>query len=176
MVVKYNTVSLRHKHNLETLFIHITHCIHIVLAFISNARQLIIHLKHFFFQQKFQFFFRKFCLILLNFILFYFSKKKKIRNLLFTFNWPTLLFIALFIITVHKYCRRLLFVTIQKLYCNTLFPLHLQYNYCNTIFLQYTLNLLLQYNPLGQISVTIHFLYCDTTSPSGQATFQPLIQ
>ena len=136
MVVKYNTVSLRHKHNLETLFIHITQCIHIVLAFISNARQLIIHLKHFFFQQKFQFFFRKFCLIL-------FFKKKKIRNLLFTFNWPTLLFIVLFIITVHKYCRRLLFVTIQKLYCNTLFPLHLQYNYCNTIIaIQFSCNTL----------------------------------
>ena len=72
-----NVVSLRLKHNPKILFIHINQCIHIVLAFTSNARQLIIHLKHCF-QQKF--YFRKFhflkilffenCLILFDFILF----------------------------------------------------------------------------------------------------------
>ena len=63
MTVKSNAVSLRHKHSLETLFIHINQCIHIVLAFTGNARHSIIHLKHFY-QQKFHFlkilFFRKF--------------------------------------------------------------------------------------------------------------------
>ena len=44
-----NAVSLRLKHSPEILFIHINQCIQIVLAFTSNARQLIIHLKHFFF-------------------------------------------------------------------------------------------------------------------------------
>ena len=56
-----NAVSLQLKHNPETLFIHINQCIHIVLAFTGNARQSIIFLKHFFYQQKFHF--RKFCLI-----------------------------------------------------------------------------------------------------------------
>ena len=53
---KFNltTVSPMHKHSLETLFIHINQCIHIVLTFIGNARQSIIHLKHFY-QQKFHF-------------------------------------------------------------------------------------------------------------------------
>ena len=41
----------------ETLIIHINQCIHIVLAFIGNARQSILHLKYCF-QQKF--YFRKF--------------------------------------------------------------------------------------------------------------------
>ena len=50
----FNLVSLRHKHRPETLFIHINQCIHIVLAFTDNARQSIIHLKHFY-QQKFHF-------------------------------------------------------------------------------------------------------------------------
>ena len=49
-----NAVSLRLKHSPETLFIHINQCIHIVLAFTGNARQSIIHLKHFY-QQKFHF-------------------------------------------------------------------------------------------------------------------------
>ena len=49
-----NAVSLRLKHSPETLFIHINKCIHIVLAFTSNARQLIIHSKHFY-QQNFIF-------------------------------------------------------------------------------------------------------------------------
>ena len=78
MVVKYSTVSLRHKHSPETLIIHINQCIHIVLAFTSNARQLIIHFKTFSSTKisflKISFFFRTFCLILLNFILFDFSK------------------------------------------------------------------------------------------------------
>ena len=81
-----NAVSLQLKHSPETLFIHINQCIHIVLAFTSNARQLIIHLKHFFIKRNFifeNFIFRKFCLILFDLILFYFSKKK-FRNLLFT--------------------------------------------------------------------------------------------
>ena len=56
-----NAVSLRLKHSPETLFIHINQCIHIVLAFTGNARQSIIHLKHFY-QQKF------------HFLKFYFSK------------------------------------------------------------------------------------------------------
>ena len=85
MVVKYNTVSLRHKHSPETLFIHINQCIHIVLAFTSNARQLIIHFKAFLSTKisflkisflkisflKISFFFSK---ILSHFILFDFSK------------------------------------------------------------------------------------------------------
>ena len=116
----------------------------------------------------------KFCLILFDFIfqkiIFFFT------NLLFTIDRSS--------ITVHK----LLFT---DYYCSR--P-KLQYNNCIAIqfsapspflttlhhiaiqFLQYTLNLLLQYNPLGQISATIHFLYCDTTSPSGRATFQLAIQ
>ena len=49
-----NAVSLRLKHSPETLVIHINQCIHIVLAFTGNARQSIIHLKHFY-QQKFHF-------------------------------------------------------------------------------------------------------------------------
>ena len=66
----------------------------------------------------------------------------------------------LFTVTVHGYC----WSQYKKLYCDTLFPLHLQYNYCNTIFLQYTLNLLLQYNPLGQISVTdSQYTFCIVT-------------
>ena len=56
MAVKYNAVSLRHKHSPETLIIHINQCIHIVLAFTDSARQSILHLKYFFFfQQKFHF-------------------------------------------------------------------------------------------------------------------------
>ena len=141
MVVKYNTVSLRHKHSPETLFKHINQCIHIVLAFTSNARQLIIHLKHFFFQQKFHFlkvsffFSRKFCLILLTFILFEFFFKKNyfFQNLLFTFDRSTLLLTVMFIITVHNYCRR---------YCLS------QYKNCiATHFFSTTLAIqLLQYN------------------------------
>ena len=50
----FNSVSLRHKHRPETLFIHINQCIHIVLAFTGNARQSILHLKYCF-QQKFYF-------------------------------------------------------------------------------------------------------------------------
>ena len=50
-----NAVSLRLKHSPKILFIHINQRIHIVLAFTSNARQLIIHKKLFFFQQKFHF-------------------------------------------------------------------------------------------------------------------------
>ena len=62
-----NTVSLRHKHGPETLIIHVNQCIHIVLAFSSNARQSNLHLKYCF-QQKFilenfNFFFRNFYLI-----------------------------------------------------------------------------------------------------------------
>ena len=49
-----NTVSPRHKHSPETLFIHLNQCIHIVLRFTGNARQSIIHLKHFY-QQNFIF-------------------------------------------------------------------------------------------------------------------------
>ena len=80
MVVKYNTVSLRHKHSPETLFIHITQCIHIILAFTGSARQSILHLKYCF-QQNFifenftseNFIFLKFFLILIDFILFLFN-------------------------------------------------------------------------------------------------------
>ena len=65
-----NTVSLRHKHSLDTLIIHINQCIHIVLAFSGNGRQSILHLKYCF-RQKFIyknfifeiFIFRKFYLI-----------------------------------------------------------------------------------------------------------------
>ena len=45
-----NSVPLRHKHYPEILFIHINQCIHIVLAFIDNARQSILHLKYCFHQ------------------------------------------------------------------------------------------------------------------------------
>ena len=73
MAVNLNTVSRRHKHSPETLIIHINQCIHLVLAFTSNARQLTIHLKHtFFFFKNFifeNFIFRKFCLILFDLIL-----------------------------------------------------------------------------------------------------------
>ena len=139
MVVKYNTVSLRHKHSPETLFIHINQCIHIVLAFTSNARQLIIHLQHFY-QQKFHFFFRKFCLILLKFFLFDFSKKNS--NLLFIVDQSTILFT----VTVHIYCSYLLFIfTVHDLSCNTI------------CLLQYTSSSVLQYNTP---SFTIHHGYC----------------
>ena len=63
-----NAVSLRLKHNPKILFIHINQCIHIVLAFTSNTRQLIIHLKHFY-QQKI--YFLK-ILFFDNFVSFYF--------------------------------------------------------------------------------------------------------
>ena len=118
MVVKYNTVSLRHKHSPETLFIHINQCIHIVLAFTSNARKLIIHLQHFY-QQKFHFFFRKFCLILLKFFLFDFSKTNS--DLLFIVDQSTILFT----VTVHSYCSYLLFIFTVHIYCSR--P-KLQYN------------------------------------------------
>ena len=75
-----NSVSLRHKHRPEILFIHINQCICIVLAYTGNARQSILHLKHcfqqnlifenFFFEN---FIFQKFCLILNDFILFLFN-------------------------------------------------------------------------------------------------------
>ena len=166
MVVKCSTVSLRHKHSPETLIIHINQCIHIVLVFTSNARQLIIHFKTFLSTKisflKISFFCSK---ILSHFIKFYFIwflKKKK-------FFFSKVLFM--------DYCSRitvhgLLLVTIQKLYCNTICLLHyylaiqfsnflpLQYTlvYCNTIsilfasplycniMLQYNFLLLLQYN------------------------------
>ena len=41
-----NSVSLRHKHRPEILFIHINQCISIVLAFRGNARRSILHSKH----------------------------------------------------------------------------------------------------------------------------------
>ena len=50
-----NSVSLRHKHRPEILFIHINQCICIVLAFTGNARRSILHLNHCF-QQNFIFF------------------------------------------------------------------------------------------------------------------------
>ena len=49
-----NSVSLRHKHSPETLIIHINQCICSVLAFTSNARQSILHLKYYL-QQNFIF-------------------------------------------------------------------------------------------------------------------------
>ena len=76
MVVKYNTVSLRHKHSPETLFVRINQCIHIVLAFIGNARESIMPLKYFYQQTlflKILFYFSKFCLNLFDFILFLFN-------------------------------------------------------------------------------------------------------
>ena len=155
MVVKYNTVSQRHKHSPERLFIHINQCIHIVLAFTNNARQLIIHLKYFY-QQKFNFFFRKFCLILINFILFDFSKKK-VRILLFTVNRST--------VTVHGYC----WSQYKKLYCNTIYLLH----YC--IAIQFSSFLPLQYtlvycNTISflTLQVTIQSKYCNTILPTIQ--------
>ena len=122
MVVKYNTVSLRHKHSPETLIIHINQCIHIVLSFTGNARQSILHLKYCF-QQKF-YFFRKFFIILFYLILFYFSKKK-FEIYCSQLTGQRLLFIDYCSqITIHgslftDYCRSLLLVTIQKLYCKT---------------------------------------------------------
>ena len=70
-----NSVSLRHKHRPEILFIHINQCICIVLTFTGNARRSILHLKHCF-QQNFifknfifeNFIFQKFCQILIDFI------------------------------------------------------------------------------------------------------------
>ena len=72
-----NSVSLRHKHRPEILFIHINQCICIVLAFTGNARRSILHLKHCF-QQNLIFeilflkilFFEFFFQILFDFILF----------------------------------------------------------------------------------------------------------
>ena len=81
MVVKYNTVSLRHKHSPETLIIHINQCIHIVLAFTGNARQSILHLKYCF-QQNFifkNFIFKNF--IFKNFIFENFIFRKIYQNL-----------------------------------------------------------------------------------------------
>ena len=73
-----NSVSLRHKHRPEILFIHINQCICIVPAFTSNARRSILHLKHCFQQnltfENFifeNFIFQKFCLIFFDFILFF---------------------------------------------------------------------------------------------------------
>ena len=83
MVVKSNIVSLRHKHCPEILFIHINQCIRIVLAFTGNARRSILQLKYCF-QHNFIFenlIFRKFCLILIDFILFLFN----LINILFLF-------------------------------------------------------------------------------------------
>ena len=48
MAVKYNAVSLGHKHSPKILFIHINQCIYIVLALTGNARQSIMHLKYFY--------------------------------------------------------------------------------------------------------------------------------
>ena len=70
MAIKYNAVSLKHKHIPETLFVHINQCIHIVLAFTGNARQSIIPLKYFY-QQKFYFCKFYFFEILSNFISFF---------------------------------------------------------------------------------------------------------
>ena len=91
MVVKSNTVSLRHKHSLETLIIHITQCMRNVLAVTGNARQSILHLKHCF-QQNFifknfifeNFIFQKFYQNLFDLILFYLNliKLKKKFNLM----------------------------------------------------------------------------------------------
>ena len=169
MVVKYKTVSLRHKHNPETLFIHITQCIHIVLAFTSNARQLIIHLKHFyqqkFYFQKFHFFFQIFVPLCL--ILFYFFPKKK--------KFPKFVTVHC---TVHSYCSQVLF---PKLQYNLFIAIHFQQclpaMYCNTIHLplqypsfplQYTF-ILLQYNSLPYLQASLQYnsLYCNTI-------FQPL--
>ena len=80
MVVKSNTVSLRHKHSPETLFIHINQCICIVLALSGIARQSIFHLNYCF-QKNFileififeNFIFRKICLILFDFYLILFN-------------------------------------------------------------------------------------------------------
>ena len=49
-----NSVSLRLKHNPETLFIHRMQFIHSVLAFKCNVRQL-IHISNQFYPQKFYF-------------------------------------------------------------------------------------------------------------------------
>ena len=119
-MLKFSSGSPRHKHRLETLFIHINPCIRIVLPFTGNVRQSIMHLKHFFIIKNFifenfifeNFISRKFCLIIFDLILFYF--KKKIQNLLFTMDRS--------MITVHRLLFIVLFtvVAIQYLYCNTI--------------------------------------------------------
>ena len=80
MVVKHNTVSLRHKHSPETLFIHRKQFISNVLAFTSNARQLIHMLNHFFSTKNF--IFPKFYLIL-----FYFFQKFYFIHFFFEKIW-----------------------------------------------------------------------------------------
>ena len=83
MAVKYNAVSLRHKHSPEILFIHRKHFIYYVPAFICNARQLIQHIRLFLSSKilfsKISFFqnFVSFHFISFYFILFYFIFKKK---------------------------------------------------------------------------------------------------
>ena len=166
MVVKYNTVSLRHKHSPEILFIHINQCIHIVLAFTSNARQLIIHLKHFY-QQKFHFFFENFVsfysiLFYLIFQIFFF------RNLLFTVDRST--------ITVHGllfmvYCSR---ITIHNLlftdYCWS------QYKNCIATHFQQPL-LVLQYNSSLSPPIAIHFLMLQyNLTPSSKSQYNIVLQ
>ena len=163
MVVKYNTVSLRHKHNPETLIIHINQCIHIVLAFTSNARQSIFHLKYCF-QQKFYFSKISFLKILFfeKFVLFYLILFFKIfLNSLFTADRSTLLFTDTVhhtvTVTVHRYCSPVLFSS-----CNTFFPAKTAC--CNTqqcIAIQTSLAKplaiqFLQYNALPTSSPTIH--------------------
>ena len=97
--------------------------------------------KNFIFEN---FIFRKFCLFVFDFILFF--KKKKIRNLLFTFDRST--------ITIH----RLLFID----YCSSITVHNLS---CNTIcLLQYTSSCVLQDNtpslaiPLISLAIHLHSL------------------
>ena len=104
MVVESNTVSLRHKHSPETLFIHINQCIRVVLALSGIARQSILHLKYCF-QQNFifknfifeNFIFRKFYQNLFDFFLFYLN----LINIFFFRNLFYFIFIFFIMNSVH---------------------------------------------------------------------------
>ena len=87
MAVKYNVVSLRHKHSPETLFILRIQFIHNVPTFTSNVRQS-FHISNHFLSSKILFHF----FILFYFILFF---KKFYFNFFFRKN---------FVNSVHEQC------------------------------------------------------------------------
>ena len=69
LAVKYNAVSLRHKRNPETLFIHRNQCIYQVLVRQPFHSKPFLSIKILFSKISF---FPKFCLILFYFINFFF--------------------------------------------------------------------------------------------------------
>ena len=175
--------------------------IYYVLAFIGNARQLIstCQINFFFLTSKIfifeNFIFRKFCLFVFDFILF-FQKKKNFEIYCSQLTGQRYCSYLLFIITVHRtvhpYC---------SLSCNTICCLRLGHNtmvYINTLTSHSSSSLAIQFSSLLQYNfffflafkpsycntnqvkppahVTIHQVYCDTTSPTKQPSFSIAIQ